>query len=196
MAITAYNHGTDGIFRGIKAVESDNLVDLIQRYQSPTFGFASKNFYAEFLAVVDIATNSDRYFPFLRTHRPIALREVEITKRAPLFAVLKPAAISQNDFFEWNPALDPTAKFIPLGYRVKLPPDKVNDFLSAHRRALATPSAKKVVVTSKPGNSRSTLEAKKAEKVVAKPAIRPAVKAKVAGKPNLTSPKPNPAIRS
>ncbi|TMA78808.1 MAG: lytic transglycosylase domain-containing protein [Deltaproteobacteria bacterium] len=93
LAITAYNHGTDGIFRGIKAVESDNLVDLIQRYQSPTFGFASKNFYAEFLAVVDIATNSDRYFPFLRTHRPVALREVEITKRAPLFAVLKPAAI-------------------------------------------------------------------------------------------------------
>jgi membrane-bound lytic murein transglycosylase D len=162
LAITAYNHGTDGIFRGIKAVESDNLVDLIQRYQSPTFGFASKNFYAEFVAVVDIATNSDRYFPFLRTHRPVALRELEITKRAPLFAVLKPAAISQNDFFEWNPALDPTAKFIPLGYRVRLPPDKVDDFLSAHRRALAAPSAKKIAVTSKLRNSRSALEAKKA----------------------------------
>ncbi|HEV8720817.1 MAG TPA: lytic transglycosylase domain-containing protein [Candidatus Binatia bacterium] len=196
LAITAYNHGTDGIFRGIKAVESDNLVDLIQRYQSPTFGFASKNFYAEFLAVVDIATNSDRYFPFLRTHRPVALREVEIAKRAPLFAVLKPAAISQNDFFEWNPALDPTAKFIPLGYRVKLPPDKVDDFLSAHRRALATPSAKKIALTSKLRNWRSALEAKKAGKVVAKPAIRPTVTAKVARKPNLTSPKPNPAIRS
>src|SRR4030095_13405496 len=52
LAITAYNHGTEGIFRGIKAVESDNLVDLIRRYQSPTFGFASKNFYAEFLYVV------------------------------------------------------------------------------------------------------------------------------------------------
>ena len=196
LAITAYNHGTDGIFRGIKAVESDNLVDLIQRYQSPTFGFASKNFYAEFLAVVDIATNSDRYFPFLRTHRPVALREVEITKRAPLFAVLKPAAISQNDFFEWNPALDPTAKFIPLGYRVKLPPDRVDDFLSAHRRALATPSGKKIAITSKPRNSRSTLEIKKAGKVVTKPAIRPAVKTKVTRKPNLTSAKPNPAIRS
>jgi membrane-bound lytic murein transglycosylase D len=171
-------------------------VDLIQRYQSPTFGFASKNFYAEFLAVVDIATNSDLYFPFLRTHRPVALREIEVTKRAPLFAVLKPAAISQNDFFEWNPALDPTAKFIPLGYRVKLPPDRVDDFLSAHRRALATPSAKKIAITSKPRNSRSTLEIKKAGKVVTKPAIRPAVKTKVTRKPNLTSAKPNPAIRS
>jgi membrane-bound lytic murein transglycosylase D len=196
LAITAYNHGTDGIFRGIKDVESDNLVDLIQRYQSPTVGFASKNFYAEFLAVVDIVTNSDLYFPFLRTHRPVALRELEITKRAPLLAVLKPAAISQNDFFEWNPALDPTAKFIPLGYRVKLPPDKVDDFLSAHRRALAAPSTKKIAATSKLRNSQSALEAKKAGKVVTKPAIRPAVNPKVARKPNLTSTKPTPAIRS
>ena len=196
LAITAYNHGTDGIFRGIKAVESDNLVDLIQRYQSPTFGFASKNFYAEFLAVVDIATNSDRYFPFLRTHRPVALREVEITKRAPLFAVLKPAAISQNDFFEWNPALDPTAKFIPLGYRVKLPPDKVDDFLSAHRRALAAPSAKKVTTASKPRNTKSVLDTAKTQKVVSKTAPRSTVKAKVARKPNIASTKPNPATRS
>jgi peptidoglycan lytic transglycosylase D len=196
LAITAYNHGTDGIFRGIKAVESDNLVDLIQRYQSPTFGFASKNFYAEFLAVVDIATNSDRYFPFLRTHRPVALRELEITKRAPLFAVLKPAAISQNDFFEWNPALDPTAKFIPLGYRVKLPPDKVDDFLSAHRRALAAPSAKKIAVTSKLRNTKSVLDTAKTQKVVSKTAPRSTVKAKVARKPNIASTKPNPATRS
>jgi membrane-bound lytic murein transglycosylase D len=196
LAITAYNHGTDGIFRGIKAVESDNLVDLIQRYQSPTFGFASKNFYAEFLAVVDIATNSDLYFPFLRTHRPVALREVEVTKRAPLFAVLKPAAISQNDFFEWNPALDPTAKLIPLGYRVKLPPDKIDDFLSAHRRALATPSAKKVTTASKLRNTKSVLDTAKTQKVVSKTAPRSTVKAKVARKPNIASTKPNPATRS
>jgi membrane-bound lytic murein transglycosylase D len=196
LAITAYNHGTDGIFRGIKAAESDNLVDLIQRYQSPTFGFASKNFYAEFLAVVDIATNSDLYFPFLRTHRPVALRELEITKRAPLFAVLKPAAISQNDFFEWNPALDPTAKFIPLGYRVKLPPDKVDDFLSAHRRALATPAAKKVTTASKPRNTKTVLDPGKTTKFVSKTPLRSTVKVKVARKPNIASIKPNPATRS
>jgi len=198
LAVTAYNHGTEGIFRGIKAVESDNLVDLIQRYQSPTFGFASKNFYAEFLAVVDIAMNSDIHFPFLRTHRPVALREVEVRRRALLFAVLKPAAISQNDFFEWNPALDPTVKVIPLGYRVKLPPDKVDDFLSAHRRALAALSAKKTAVASKSRNARSALEAGKAGKAVSKSATRthPAVKAKIVRKPNLGSAKPNPSIRS
>jgi membrane-bound lytic murein transglycosylase D len=59
LAITAYNHGTEGIFRGMKATESDDLVELIKNYQSPTFGFASKHFYAEFLAVVAIANSSE-----------------------------------------------------------------------------------------------------------------------------------------
>jgi membrane-bound lytic murein transglycosylase D len=143
LAITAYNHGTDGIFRGVQAVESDNLVDLIRGYQSPTFGFASKNFYAEFLAVIDIVTNRERYFPDLRIHRPVNLQEVAVKRSAKLQALLKPAAISQRDFFEWNPALDPTAQSIPVGYRVRLPPDKVDDFLAAHKRADAAPQAKK-----------------------------------------------------
>lgn len=138
LAITAYNHGTDGMFRGIKAVESDNIVDLIREYQSPTFGFASKNFYAEFLAVVELATNKDAYFPFLRSHSPVTLREVATTRQMPLRSVLKPAAISPSEFFEWNPALDLSATLLPAGYRIKLPPDKVDDFVAAERRVATT----------------------------------------------------------
>ena len=148
LAITAYNHGTEGIFRGIKTVESDDLVELIKRYQSPTFGFASKNFYAEFLAVVEIATKRDAFFPFLRPHQAVLLREVDVKRQVPLHAVLKPAAISQDDFFEWNPALDRDIKVLPLGYRVKLPGQKIEAFVTAHRGVVAaltkkpTPRAK------------------------------------------------------
>ena len=186
LAVTAYNHGTEGIFRGIKAAESDNLVDLIQRYQSPTFGFASKNFYAEFLAVVDIVNNSDLYFPYLRTHRPVALREVEVKRQTPLHAVLKPAAISESQFFEWNPALEPKVKFLPVGYRVKLTPDKVDDFLAAQRRALTAAPVKKVAVA-KAGGTKSTLVSQKKAKAAIKTTPRSTVKAKVARKPNLVS---------
>jgi membrane-bound lytic murein transglycosylase D len=142
LAITAYNHGTEGIFRGMKAVESDDLVELIKRYQSPTFGFASKNFYAEFLAVVDIASRQEVYFPFLRAHRPVALREVEIKRQTPLHAVLKPAAIAHDDFFEWNPALERDLKALPVGYRIKLPPQKVGAFTLAESRAWDAASKK------------------------------------------------------
>ena len=143
LAITAYNHGTDGIFRGVKAVESDNLVDLIRGYQSPTFGFASKNFYAEFLAVVDIVTNANAISRIFASTVQSTCRKSRSSARRQLQALLKPAAISQRDFFEWNPALDPTAQSIPVGYRVRLPPDKVDDFLAAHKRTDAAPQAKK-----------------------------------------------------
>ncbi|MBM2803195.1 MAG: Lytic transglycosylase protein [Deltaproteobacteria bacterium] len=148
LAITAYNHGTEGMFRGIKAVQSDNLVELIRGYQSPTFGFASKNFYAEFLAVVQIAINSENFFPFLRRHRPVTLQEVSLKRAVALNAVLKPAAISRNAFFTWNPALELDTKVLPLGYRVKLPAEKVDAFVTAHGRVANAPAAKRVTVKS------------------------------------------------
>jgi hypothetical protein len=147
LAITAYNHGTDGIFRGINTVGSRNLVDIIRRYESPTFGFASKHFYAEFLAAVEVANNSEAYFPFLRPHRPWTFREVEIKRRVLVQSLLIPMAISHNDFFEWNPALEPTTKYLPLGYRVKLPPEKWHSFVAAQRRLNNTLPAKTVTHT-------------------------------------------------
>lgn len=139
LAITAYNHGTEGIFRGIDATRSSNLVDLIRGYQSPSFGFASKNFYAEFLAAVELATNRTEHFPFLRPKRPLALQAVLVKRAAPLNAILKPAAIDHGDFYEWNPAFHADIRLIPAGYRVNLPPDKVDDFQAAQRRLAVAP---------------------------------------------------------
>ena len=173
LAITAYNHGTEGIFRGIKAVESDDLVDLIKRYQSPTFGFASKNFYAEFLAVVEIAAKRDAYFPFLRPHPPVLLREVEVTRPAPLHSLLKPAAISHNDFFAWNPALETDIKAIPAGYRVKLPEHKFDAFLAALRRALAAIS-KNPITANAQSRASSTSAKSPARATAQRPAKKPA----------------------
>jgi membrane-bound lytic murein transglycosylase D len=153
LAITAYNHGTEGIFRGIKAVESRDLVELIRRYESPSFGFASKNFYAEFLAVVEIATHSESYFPYLRPHRPVTLREVTMKAPTALLALLKPAAISHSEFFAWNPALEANTKVLPSGYSVRLPAEKVDPFLAAQSRALAPMPAKKSLTAKAQVNS-------------------------------------------
>jgi membrane-bound lytic murein transglycosylase D len=157
LAITAYNHGTDGIFRGINTVGSRNLVEIIRRYESPTFGFASKNFYAEFLAAVEVATNSEAYFPFLRPHRPWTFREVEVKRRVLVNSLLTPTAISHNDFFQWNPALEPTTRYLPLGYRVKLPPEKLDSFVAAQRRIGDMRPANKTAARAKPGSAPSRI---------------------------------------
>src|SRR4029450_7193723 len=54
LAITSYNHGPNGMARAIGGAGSANIVNIIRYYGGPGFGFASRNFYAEFLAALDI----------------------------------------------------------------------------------------------------------------------------------------------
>jgi membrane-bound lytic murein transglycosylase D len=155
LAVTAYNHGTEGIFRAIDILGTRDLVEIIRRYQSPTFGFASKNFYAEFLAAVDIVRNSESHFPLLRLHPPLSLHEVEIKRTMPIQSLLKPATVSQSDFFEWNPALSTTTTVIPAGYRVKVPPEKAAHFAVLQRRAVDASTKKKSIVVTKRKDTKS-----------------------------------------
>jgi len=62
LALTAYNHGVAGVVRARAAVGT-SLDDIVRGWESPSFGFASRNFYAEFLAAVHVASNAALYFP-------------------------------------------------------------------------------------------------------------------------------------
>jgi membrane-bound lytic murein transglycosylase D len=172
LAVTAYNHGTEGIFRAMDTVGTQDLMEIIRRYQSPTFGFASKNFYAEFLAAVSIAKNSDAYFPSLRPYSPLNLREIEIKRPLPIHSLLRPTAVSHGDFLEWNPAISPAASIIPAGYRVKVPPEKADRFAIAQRRMLETQTEKKAAAVTKPtnGGSRSGKTVSSSQKAVSRAA--------------------------
>jgi membrane-bound lytic murein transglycosylase D len=121
LAITAYNFGPAGMARAVAEVGSDNLVDVIQKYNHPHFGYPPKNFYAEFLVAVDIGKNIERYFPGLDLDPPVAIKEVELSSKSSLAAVMKSTGLRQDEFLAWNPALVNAPKIIPAGYRVKLP---------------------------------------------------------------------------
>jgi membrane-bound lytic murein transglycosylase D len=54
LAIVAYNHGREGILTARAAVGSSAIEEIIARYSGPRFGFASRNFYAEFLAALEV----------------------------------------------------------------------------------------------------------------------------------------------
>jgi membrane-bound lytic murein transglycosylase D len=134
LAITAYNHGREGILRATNEVGSKDLMEIIQHYQGPAFGFASKSFYAEFLAAVDVAKRSEEYFPDLEFHPAIHFEEFEVKRSVSIASLLKPTEIERKQFLEWNPALHPQIKDIPSGYRVKFPADKHHIFLTAYRK--------------------------------------------------------------
>lgn len=73
LALTAYNHGANGIVRAIQETNSRDLCKIIEHYDSPSFKFASSNFYAQFLAARKIAMK--RYKVLASTERYAALRQ-------------------------------------------------------------------------------------------------------------------------
>ncbi|MCX7098045.1 MAG: lytic transglycosylase domain-containing protein [Methylococcales bacterium] len=59
-AITSYNHGVGGMKRAQRQVGHD-FVRIVKTYDGPAFGFASRNYYAQFLAAREIASNPRQY---------------------------------------------------------------------------------------------------------------------------------------
>ena len=76
LAITAYNHGRGGMLRA-KAEHGADLPTIIDEYRSPLFGYASMNFYTEFLAAIDVYEHREDYFGSLALDRPAARAAVQ-----------------------------------------------------------------------------------------------------------------------
>jgi membrane-bound lytic murein transglycosylase D len=62
LALTAYNHGLNGVLRAMDETNSSNLCTIIEHYNSPSFKFASSNFYAQFLAARNVASRQTKVF--------------------------------------------------------------------------------------------------------------------------------------
>jgi membrane-bound lytic murein transglycosylase D len=62
LAVVAYNHGKAGIQNAREQLGSDAVEEIIARYDGPRFGFASRNFYPEFLAALELLQ------PTIRAH--------------------------------------------------------------------------------------------------------------------------------
>ena len=70
LAITAYNHGAWGMKKAVAKTGTKDIGKIVRRYRGRAFGFASRNFYAEFLAAVHVARNYEHYFGPIRFAKP------------------------------------------------------------------------------------------------------------------------------
>ncbi len=61
-ALTSYNHGIGGMKRAQNRM-GKNFMRIVDEYDGPYFGFASRNYYAQFLAAREIASNPESFFP-------------------------------------------------------------------------------------------------------------------------------------
>jgi membrane-bound lytic murein transglycosylase D len=54
LAISGWNHGPDGLARAARELGTSDIGVIVRQYRGRNFGFASRNFYAEFLAALDL----------------------------------------------------------------------------------------------------------------------------------------------
>jgi membrane-bound lytic murein transglycosylase D len=62
LAVTAYNYGLNGMRRAV-ARHGKDLATILRRHEGAAMGFATRNFYTEFLAALRIMQNAERIFP-------------------------------------------------------------------------------------------------------------------------------------
>ncbi len=125
LAITAYNHGLSGVRRAVRETATEDIGDIVHRYNGSRFGFASRNFYAAFLAVVDVTRDSERYFGVLERHVPDNHWIVKLPTYLPLSALTEQLELDSVVVKALNPALQQSvwkgAKYVPKEYHLRLP---------------------------------------------------------------------------
>jgi len=125
LALTAYNHGAAGMRRARDQMGTDDIVRIVREYSSPSFGFASRNFYVSFLAALTVESDPDRYFSELTPAPEARFQEVQLSAEAPMSAVERATGVPRAELRALNPALLATvwngARPVPRGYRLRLP---------------------------------------------------------------------------
>jgi membrane-bound lytic murein transglycosylase D len=125
LAITAYNHGAAGMARARRRLGTDDIAVIVRDYQSRSFGFASRNFYAQFLAARRIVPSYESWFGPLERDVPQVVDLVELPFFAQVDDLERYLGVSSEVVRELNPALRPpvfrSGKLLPRGYALRLP---------------------------------------------------------------------------
>jgi len=81
LAVTAYNHGPTSIKKISQKYKTKDLAEIIRKaYGSHAFAFASSNFYACFLAILEIEKNRSVYFPETSKRTALTFSTIQLKK--------------------------------------------------------------------------------------------------------------------
>lgn len=135
LAITSYNHGLGGVANAVKTMGTTHFGVIARHYKGKTFGFASRNFYAEFLAASDSVTRAEEICGPIRVE-PYRPDEFTLEASASLRDLARSAGTSVDQLGTINPALRDSVvrgtKRVPAGYRLNLPQGTRDGFALAY----------------------------------------------------------------
>ena len=124
LALTAYNHGTNGMKRAVRDAGTSDIATIVAEYKGPRFGFASRNFYAQFLAAVEVEKAAEQEFGTLVLDTPPDFVQSELAGFIEADVVARSLGVPLETLRKYNPALSKQVwsgnKRIPGGYTLKV----------------------------------------------------------------------------
>ncbi|MET0660292.1 MAG: LysM peptidoglycan-binding domain-containing protein, partial [Steroidobacteraceae bacterium] len=125
LALTAYNHGPAGMRRAQEQLGTSDIAIIARKYQSRSFGFASRNFYVAFLAALEIDQNPEKYFGNVQRDPLDSSKVVELPNSAHVRALAKAAGATHEELKRLNPSLLTVvwngSRPVPRGYQFRVP---------------------------------------------------------------------------
>ena len=142
LALTAYNHGPAGMRRAQEQLGTSDIAVIARKYQSRSFGFASRNFYVAFLAALEIDQNPEKFFGNIARDPLDSSQVIELPMNTSIRVLAKAVGSAPEDLRRLNPALLPTvwngARPVPRGFPFRVPANI--DTASVLARLPETPS--------------------------------------------------------
>jgi len=138
LAISAYHHGSGGVMKAVKQLKTTDLGKIVRKYRGAKFGFYSRNYYAQFLAVAEIMHNPQKYFGTVKRLPPLYYDQVIITQKIFVKDIASNLAISKDELTALNRdlkrAVIQSKSAIPRQFALKLPPGKKEQFLAQYAK--------------------------------------------------------------
>jgi membrane-bound lytic murein transglycosylase D len=146
LAVVSYNHGVGGILRARSLVGCTDIDRILLEYDGPAFGFASQNFYCEFLAALAVSSDPSRFFGAVRLDPPLACTEFPLPDPVRWDWLLRAFSVESEQLALLNPAVGryytSGRRPLPRGYVLRLPPERAAD---AAQRWSVVPAAARIV---------------------------------------------------
>lgn len=125
LALNAYNSGRGTLHKAVAATGTTDIGVIIANYRGGIYGFASRNFYPSFLAVLEIYENYPKYFGKIK---PMSKQKYDthVLPQASSFGNLASTlGLSEEELSELNPQFHnpiyQNRRKIPAGYTVRIP---------------------------------------------------------------------------
>jgi membrane-bound lytic murein transglycosylase D len=122
LAITAYNYGHAGMKRAL--LQEGTYENIFRNYRQGHFKFASRNFYAEFLAARNVAKKIEQSAS-IKMARPLPEFPLGLPGYVHINDIINHFQLSRNELQKLNPSLRPPIwqgeRYLPKGFLLRLP---------------------------------------------------------------------------